>query len=538
MMPGQSGKSIEAGSAFVSFFADDSKLRSALAKVQGFLNGFGKVAIGAGAGLFAAGTAILAPLGLAVNSAVEFGSEMQDASDRTGIAVDQLSALKHAAEQSASGLEDLEKAIAFMQKNELGMGVEDFMRIADEVAASGNPMQTAMEKFGKAGKSLLPLLKGGSEGIRDLMDEAEKLGLVMSNEDAAAAEAFGDQLANVEKMAKMAVVQIGSALIPTLTELIEPVIQAGVGIGKFVKENREVAVIVAAVGVALIAGGAALMTLGTSAMMASAMISVAVSAVNAALFVFKLMNPELLIIIAAVGLATAVFAGLAAGLGILFAKSEFGAQILAELGEYFTGLWERAKEAFTGIWAAIKKGDWGMALKISWLALKGEFLRIVKEIHLIWAGFINTLTGLWSQFIQSAFGNTAFRTAMSVAAPGLPIIGLLNAAAGAAQMDIGKIGDEYTAQIKALDAERKRLIGEAVTAAPKKASAPKVPGSVWEKMGLADQGKGTFSSSAISQSLAISDKIMDRVAKASEGTEKNTKRAADALEDMDSPSFD
>ena len=46
--------------------------------------------------------------------------------------------------------------------------------------------------FGRAGTSLLPMLRDGPEGLLAVMEEAKKLGIVMSTEDATAAAQFAD----------------------------------------------------------------------------------------------------------------------------------------------------------------------------------------------------------------------------------------------------------------------------------------------------------------------------------------------------------
>lgn len=237
-----SSGAIRAGRAFVELFADDTKLRSGLKSAVGLLKSFVTGVAIAGAGVAAAGAGIVAVLGLSVKAAVDYGSAIKDASDRTGIAAEELQELKFAAEQSGASFEDLETAIKIMQKQGLGDGVEDLHAFADEIAGLPEPaMQTAraMELFGKGGAKLLPLLKGGSEGIRQLRQEARDLGLVLDGAGVDAAEEFGDQVAILERQFGMLKVQIGSAVIPVLQELMPLFSDVGKRAIEFVRDNKD-----------------------------------------------------------------------------------------------------------------------------------------------------------------------------------------------------------------------------------------------------------------------------------------------------------
>ena len=60
----------------------------------------------------------------------------------------------------------------------------------------------AIKLFGKSGADLIPLLNQGRAGIKELTDEAAKLGIVISTETAAKAEQFNDTLKNYRRPRK------------------------------------------------------------------------------------------------------------------------------------------------------------------------------------------------------------------------------------------------------------------------------------------------------------------------------------------------
>jgi len=77
----------------------------------------------------------------------------------------------------------------------------------------------AMKVFGRSGTELIPMLNAGREEIKRLGDEAERLGIVLSEKDAKAAEEFNDSLSTL----LVAVTGLGTGvtvgLLPQLTNL-------------------------------------------------------------------------------------------------------------------------------------------------------------------------------------------------------------------------------------------------------------------------------------------------------------------------------
>jgi hypothetical protein len=85
------------------------------------------------------------------------------------------------------------------------------------------PQKTAlaMEFFGKKlGQELIPLLNQGSEGLKAMADEAERLGLVLNSAQAKAAADFNDNLDRLGQLSKSVAVSIGNALIPALNNML------------------------------------------------------------------------------------------------------------------------------------------------------------------------------------------------------------------------------------------------------------------------------------------------------------------------------
>jgi hypothetical protein len=519
-----SGKDIEAGGAFVRLWMKDDGLKKGLESAARTVASFGKVFLGIGAALSGAGLAILGALGYAAKGAADYGSEIKDAADRTGLGIVELQELKHAAELSGASLEDLEAGMKFMQKGGFGSGAQDVEKWANVIAGMKDPAQQtakAIEVFGRGGARLIPLLKEGSAGIARLREEARRLGLVMSEEDVNAAEAFGDQLKTAETQARLLKVQIGVALIPTLSTALKQLTELTGGLINFVHKNPEIVTAIAILGVVLTITGAAFIGLGTAALLASAMITVAIHIVNAAIWLFKIMNPEVLLFSVLIGAVALALAGLPVFVGLtlyslykLLDSFSEGRALLNALGEALGPFWERFKETWGGIVAAIKKGELGIALRIAWLGLKGEFFRIIEEIHVAWAELLKKVEAMILAFAAKRpemFGGLLGLLGGGVSA-GVAI-------GGGWAPDPKTVRGGYDQLIGDIDKERRRLIEQMKAPPPERKSPPSIA-SV-----LGDAAKGTFSGLGISQALAISDKVSDKIA-------SNTGRTADTLDQI------
>ena len=167
---------------------------------------------------------IVTALALLVRSTVEAGDEVQKMSLRLGISAEALSEFKFAANLSGASMGDMEKAIKGLSKRMLDaqFGLETYKRIFRELGVEyetstgelreaedvfGDAAEAigklesetaktafALNLFGRAGTTLLPLMKEGADGMAALREEAHELGIVWSEEDADAAAFFKDEV--------------------------------------------------------------------------------------------------------------------------------------------------------------------------------------------------------------------------------------------------------------------------------------------------------------------------------------------------------
>lgn len=404
---------IRAGRAYVELFADGSALNRGLQQAEKRLKAFGAFVTRSGALLSGLGAAITGPLLAATKVFGAMGDEVAKMSLRTGVSVESLSELGYAAEQSGADLATLEGGVRKMQKflvdaaegsstaqqtlSRLGLSLADlgslspdqqFELLADRLSQIQDPAiraATAMEVFGKTGTSLLPLMQDGAKGIAALRQQARDLGLVISTEDAKAAETFGDTLDDLWKVIKSGVFAIGAALAPLLINLAVQATQVAKMTADWVRENRALIVTIFTVAAAVVAGGTALLALG-------AIISGMGAALGVLASTLAGFATLLGVIASPIG---AVVGGLALLAGWLIRSG-----VAAEwLGTMFGPLLEQGTAAIGAIQQALASGNIEAAARVVWAGLQ-----------LIWAEGAAGLSTQWeklSTFALDVWSNMA-----------------------------------------------------------------------------------------------------------------------------------
>lgn len=190
-----------------------------------------------------------AAIGLFVNGYADATGAIGDTAERTGISRERFQELGFAAKLTGSSSETLAGALQKMNLNvgaaakgskELtemfsGLGIklkntdgslkstdEQFAMFVDRISKIKNPSlqaQAAVKVFGKSATELLPLIRGGSAGLKEMSDEARRLGIVLSDDAVRDGEAFGDILDTLKSAVGGVGNIIGTALVPELSKM-------------------------------------------------------------------------------------------------------------------------------------------------------------------------------------------------------------------------------------------------------------------------------------------------------------------------------
>lgn len=182
-------------------------------------------------------------------AAIQYGDELQKASIKSGVAVEQLSALAYAAKQSDIDLGSLSESLKKMQLalsqattggkeqkktlDALGISLENiknlnadeqFILIAQQISSLKNPAdkaRAATELFGRAGANLLPLFEDGAEGIRKATEEAKNLGFVLGSEQVKKLADADDALKRLGSSWDSFAANLISKVSPALTAILD-----------------------------------------------------------------------------------------------------------------------------------------------------------------------------------------------------------------------------------------------------------------------------------------------------------------------------
>lgn len=185
----------------------------------------------------------LAGLASSVQTAIKAAAAMEELSQKTGIATDKLSALDYAFRREGVSTESFAKAVKELSKNmieagdassktgklfaELGVNSrgdtrEALLKIADTFKAlpdGATKAALAVNLFGKAGLDLIPALNNGAEGIRQIEEQARKLGITFDSETGRAAKKFSDDMFALSESTKKLGTSLATQLLPSFTNI-------------------------------------------------------------------------------------------------------------------------------------------------------------------------------------------------------------------------------------------------------------------------------------------------------------------------------
>lgn len=506
------GKDIEAAAAYVRLYVNGAAFTRGLNNASRQLDAFGTKMRTLGSRVALAASAMSVPLIAAFKSYVDIGSELQDVSDRTGVAVRELSELRFAADQTGASIEDLEKAF---RKSGITSAVQ-FEAIADKLASTKDPakrIEMAMSLMGKSGAKLIPLLSMGAKGIREMRTQALRLGLSFSDKAVAKAEEMGDKIAIVGKMIQRVFFSVGAALEPIISPLTDQLALVLGSFSKWINENPGAVRDFAKGLVAIAAAGAGMVAVGVSLQfVAGVLASIATLIAGGAAFA---------------GGAAAIAGGgaLGVGLGVL-------AQKVIGLTGTFRLLKSIAVDAWKGVVAAITGNEIGLAIDILKKVFQVAWTAVELSFREMWSGIINFVSNAWDTVLAKIEGSI-----VSLVAKLPALLGggqdAANNLIGSLTGDKGDGGNEADPRIQGLRdnlekfiMEFDKLVKRGLYLDPKlKAQLPNA------RLGLADfeeqptkgiTTSGTFNPFALRSIVSVGP--AERTAKATEKTAKHTKK--------------
>jgi len=244
--------------AKIVFTGDAAGAVAATKRLNAELTALQKVSATAfGAGLGAGAAVATAALIATTKAAIDHGDALNDMSERTGMAVEELSKLEYIAKMNSVSTDSMAKGLTALSVSvaEAGSGVgpmaEKYAKLGISVRNADGTMKTsrqilgeladvfkampdgvektnlAVDIFGKRlGAEMIPMLNLGAAGMKKLGDEAEALGVVIGSAFAKESAEFNDNLDRMRSLAESAGVSFGNVLVPALNKFMAQLLDA------------------------------------------------------------------------------------------------------------------------------------------------------------------------------------------------------------------------------------------------------------------------------------------------------------------------
>lgn len=242
------------GEALLELHTDDRGFDTGIGRAERRARGLGvkfdavgRKALALGRNLAFAAAGAGAALGVMVKKQIDHADAMSKSARRAGVMTEALSELAWAGELSDVSLDKITTGLQRLSYNmgqaatgadktlasafrQLGIDITDadgrlrsadavFLDIADRFAAmEGGADKTAlaMRLFGRAGGEMITVLDNGRSGLREMADEAQRLGLVISTDMGQRSEVLNDTLTRIKRGFEGIVIRIAQDLLPQL----------------------------------------------------------------------------------------------------------------------------------------------------------------------------------------------------------------------------------------------------------------------------------------------------------------------------------
>ena len=266
------------GALRVSLGLDATQFSRGLRQAESSMQRLGRQMQIVGAAVSAVGTGVA----LAIRGQLQEMETLGEVAQQIGVPVEALSQLEYAAEQSGGSLEGLRNGLSRLGVNmvqngasfeQFGISVRDaegnirpvidvMMDVADRMAEMPDGAEKtamAMSLMGRGSAEMIPILTDGSDALRQMMAEADSLGLTVSQESSVAAGMFNDNMDRIKETARGFTRQIAENLAPELGQLSEWLVDLSTSFGELDPKIQDAIATFAGISVAL---GPALLAIG------------------------------------------------------------------------------------------------------------------------------------------------------------------------------------------------------------------------------------------------------------------------------------
>jgi len=163
-------------------------------------------------------------IGDSIKFTQQYTEQIRTLSAATGMNNQETSKMIQLFDDAGVSTEQITAASRKMIQQGLNPSIDTIAKLADEYNALNDPVakgKILLDNFGRAGLEMGKLLDMGSDAIRRSGEEAEKAGLVMSDEAMKAAEDYRQSIDKLADSFEGVKVKVGMALIPALDDAVD-----------------------------------------------------------------------------------------------------------------------------------------------------------------------------------------------------------------------------------------------------------------------------------------------------------------------------
>lgn len=242
------------GNLRVNMGLDSAQFQAGMKQAQGSADRFAKALKTTMVAAAAAVSAAMAAVSVAVKRTIASANNLGDVADRLGVNVERLQELRYAAERGGMGVQNFDVALRrFIRRaaeaakgtgaaknafKELGVALRDtngrlkpsevlLHDVADamqKVPNSADKLRLAFQMFDTDGAAMVNVLANGSDGMKEMAAEAQRLGLVLSEDTVRSAQAITDNFEMAGNVIGGMVNRLTAFLAPAIVVVSEAVV--------------------------------------------------------------------------------------------------------------------------------------------------------------------------------------------------------------------------------------------------------------------------------------------------------------------------
>lgn len=237
------------GALRVNLGIDSAQFQDGVKKVGNDLDQISRKAAAFGTAIGVALSGATAALGAFVKMTSASAAKSGDVADRLGVSVESLQELRHAADMSGIGVQNFDMALRRMIRRsseaargtgaakdafkELGVSLTDGQRrmrnsedifndVADamqKIQDPANRLRLAFKIFDTDGAAMVKMFENGSAGINKFREQAQQLGIVLSEDAVRSSQRFNDSMTLISKTAEGFKNRVFAGILPAFESL-------------------------------------------------------------------------------------------------------------------------------------------------------------------------------------------------------------------------------------------------------------------------------------------------------------------------------